>query len=113
MPSSEDATTVTRNDEAGRYEIQVGDVLAGFTEFRADAEGRLLFPHTKVDPAFGGRGLGKILVAEALHDVAERGETIIPHCPFVIRYLEQNTVDGLSVQMPEHTHPASFNEQNR
>ncbi|MGL4256428.1 MAG: GNAT family N-acetyltransferase, partial [Microbacterium sp.] len=57
MPASTDEITVVRNDEDRRYEIHVGDVLAGFTTFRPDKEGRLRFPHTEVDPAFRGRGL--------------------------------------------------------
>jgi uncharacterized protein len=89
--------TVVRNDEKRRYEIHLGDTVAGFTDFRPDAHGRLIFPHTEIDPAFGGRGLGSRLVAEALVDVAARGETVVPVCPFVVRYLHAHTVDGLDV----------------
>ncbi|HET6301617.1 GNAT family N-acetyltransferase [Microbacterium sp.] len=97
MPTSTDELTVTRNDEAGRYEIHVGDVLAGFTRFEPTPNGELIFPHTEIDPAFSGRGLGKTLVSEALADVARRGERIIPLCPFVRRYLRENDVEGLDV----------------
>ena len=45
-----DATRVERNDGESRYEIWVGDVLGGFTEFEPDSHGRLVFPHTEVDP---------------------------------------------------------------
>ena len=92
--------TVTRNDEAGRYEIHVGDVLGGYTLFEPDEHGRLVFPHTVVDPAFKGRGLGSVLVREALTDAAARGETIVPLCPFVTRYLRENEVPGLAVDWP-------------
>jgi predicted GNAT family acetyltransferase len=91
---------VERNDDAGRYEIRVGDVLGGFTEFTIDSRGRLVFPHTEIDPAFSGRGLGGILVREALADVASRGETIVPRCPFVVRYLTGREVAGLTVDWP-------------
>lgn len=89
--------TVSRNDEAGRYEIQTGDTVAGFTEFLVDRKGRLVFPHTSIDPAFAGQGLGSILVSRALADVAARGETVVPVCPFVVKYLRSHTVDGLDV----------------
>ena len=92
-----DEITVTRNDEAGRYEIQVDDTVAGFTEFRIDREGRLVFPHTSIDPAFAGQGLGSILVSRALADVASRGETVVPVCPFVVKYLRSHAVEGLDV----------------
>jgi len=94
---TEPAPTVTRNDAKGRYEILLGDTVAGFTLFRPDEKGRLVFPHTEIDPAFGGRGLGGILVSEALADVAARGQTIVPECPFVVKYLRSHEVPGLDV----------------
>ncbi|MCW3492821.1 GNAT family N-acetyltransferase [Microbacterium sp. SSM24] len=105
MPASTDETTVARNDEERRYEIHVGDVLAGFTTFRPDAQGRLRFPHTEVDPAFRGRGLAQTVVAEAMADAARRGETVIPHCPVVAKYLREHEVPGLTVEWPAHAHP--------
>ncbi|HEX5857540.1 MAG TPA: hypothetical protein VFY91_05465, partial [Microbacterium sp.] len=50
--------TVTRNDEAGRYEILVEGAVAGYTEIEADGKGRVIFPHTEIDPAYKGMGLG-------------------------------------------------------
>lgn len=90
-------TTVVRNDEKRRYEILQGETVAGFTLIRSDEQGRLVFPHTEIDPAFSGRGLGSILVREALADAAARGETVVPVCPFVVRYLQTHEVDGLDV----------------
>jgi predicted GNAT family acetyltransferase len=95
-----DEITVHRNDDAGRYEVWVGDVLAGFTEFTPDARGRLRFPHTEVDPAFRGRGLAQIVVAEAMADEARRGETVVPLCPVVVKYLQEHEVPGLDVHWP-------------
>jgi len=96
----DDTLTVTRNDDAGRYEIHVGDVLGGYTEFQVKDDGRLIFPHTQIDPAFKGKGLGTTLVAEAMKDVASRGETITPLCPFVRRYVRENEVAGLTIEWP-------------
>ncbi len=92
--------TVYRDDADGRYEIRVGDVLGGYTEFRPDAHGRLVFPHTEVDPAFRGRGLAGVLIERAMADVAARGETVVPRCPFVRKYLRENDVPGLTVDWP-------------
>ncbi|HWT33420.1 MAG TPA: GNAT family N-acetyltransferase [Microbacterium sp.] len=86
---------------AHRYEIRVGGRLAGFTMFHADEQGRLVFPHTVIDPAFGGRGLGRALVARAMADVASRGETVVPLCPFVAKYLHLTEVPGLTVDWPQ------------
>ena len=91
--------TVRRNDAAGRYEILVGDEVAGYTEFKA-RDGVFIFPHTEIDPAFGGRGLGSTLVADAMADAAARGETVVPVCPFVAKYLRTHDVPGLTVSWP-------------
>lgn len=91
---------VRRNDDDGRYEVWVGDVLAGFTEFTPDARGRLRFPHTEVDPAFRGRGLAQTVVAEAMADEARRGETVVPLCPVVVKYLQEHEVPSLDVHWP-------------
>jgi len=99
-PATDAEPRVERNDDEGRYEIWLGDVLGGFTEFTPDSRGRLVFPHTIVDPAFKGQGLGGVLVGRALADVASRGETIVPRCPFVVRYLRGHEVSGLLVDWP-------------
>ena len=98
--TTSDAVTVTRNDDAGRYEVLVGGELGGFLEFAPAGEVTDL-PHTEVDPAFKGQGLGSKLAAGALADLAERGDTVVPSCPFVAHYLRENEVDGLKVEWPE------------
>lgn len=100
MTDTDATPTVHRDDADNRYEIRYGDVLAGFTEFATDRRGRLTFPHTEVDPAFKGRGLATILVAGAMADAAARGETVVPYCPFVARYLREHEVEGLVVDWP-------------
>lgn len=101
QPATDTDPRVHRNDDAGRYEIWVGEVLGGFTEFFVDAHGRSVFPHTVIDPAFSGQGLGSILVGRALADVAGRGETVVPRCPFVVRYLRGHDVPGLAIDWPD------------
>jgi predicted GNAT family acetyltransferase len=97
---------VERNDEDGRYEIRIGDVLGGFAEFEPDDSGRLVFLHTEIDPTLEGRGLGGLLVGEAMADVARRGETVVPSCPFVVRFLRDREVPGLQVEWPKRSEPA-------
>lgn len=94
---TDETPTVIRDDEQDRYDLHVGDVTAGFAAFRRDDEGRLVFDHTEVDKAFGGRGLGKALAADALADVARRGETVVPECPFIVKFLRENEVSGLKI----------------
>ncbi|MCS3843464.1 GNAT family N-acetyltransferase [Microbacterium sp. AK031] len=95
-----DDTTVTRNDEASRYEIRVGDTLAGFAKFD-QRPGEIRFIHTEVDPAFQGKGLASILAADALADAAASGDTIVPYCPYIAKYLKTHEVDGAEIRWPQ------------
>lgn len=94
---TENTAIVTRNDDKDRYDITVDGTTAGCAHFRVDDRGRYVFDATKVDPAFGGRGLGTMLVSEALGDVARRGDVVVPECPFVVKFLKENEVAGLVV----------------
>ncbi|WP_345752248.1 GNAT family N-acetyltransferase [Microbacterium rhizophilus] len=99
--------TVTRNDEAGRYELHFSDdthdrTLAGHTSFE-QGTGRIRFTGTEIDPAFRGKGLGETLASEALADAAQRGDTIVPLCPFIAAYLQKNEVAGAVVEWPGGT----------
>lgn len=97
------AVTVTLEQERRAYAITLdtGEV-AGRTFFTpatgeaaegADSAEQWIFFHTEVDESFGGRGLGGILVGQAMADVAERGVTVVPLCPFVKGWLEKNEED--------------------
>lgn len=94
---TDETITVTRDDVNDRYDLTVGDAAAGYAAFRRDDEGRLVFDHTVVEKEFGGRGLGKTLARDALADVARRSETVVPECPFIVKFLRENEVPGLQV----------------
>ncbi|KDA05445.1 acetyltransferase [Microbacterium sp. CH12i] len=95
-----DDITVTRNDEASRYEIHFDETLAGFAQFER-RPGEILFTHTEVDPAFQGKGLAAVLAADALADAAASGDTIVPYCPYIARYLKRNELAGAKVRWPQ------------
>ncbi len=93
-----------RNDDQNRYEIFTFDgsgreTLAGFAEFMR-RPGKIRFVHTEVDPAFKGQGLANTLAAEALADAVDRGETIVPLCPFIAKYLSTHDVAGADIDWP-------------
>lgn len=74
---------VQNNPEQNRYEIRLGDQLAGFAEYMLN-DGLITFTHTEIDPSFEGKGLGSQLVRFALDDVRSTGERkVLPLCPFV------------------------------
>ena len=84
--------TVSLNESTQAYEVTVADgTVAGSAFFLPgpDAETERIFHHTVVDEQFGGRGLSKILVAEALEDSRERGVTVVPVCPLFVKKLQE------------------------
>ena len=92
--------TVTRNDEASRYEIRLGDTLAGFADFER-RPGEIRFTHTEVDPAFQGRDLASTLATEGLADAVTSGDTIVPYCPYIAAYLKKHDVEGAQIRWPQ------------
>jgi uncharacterized protein len=52
--------------------------------------GRAYFVHTEVEPGHEGAGVGSTLVRGALDAQRERGELVVPLCPFVRGYLERH-----------------------
>ena len=92
--------TVSLNESTQAYEVTVADgTVAGSAFFLPgpDAETERIFHHTVVDEQFGGRGLSKFLVAEALDDSRERGVTVVPVCPLFVKKL-QETGDDYAAQ---------------
>lgn len=95
-----DETAVTRNDEESRYEIHLGETLAGFARFRL-RDDEIQFVHTEIDPAFQGKGLASILAADALSDAVASGATLVPYCPYIARYLKTHEITGANIRWPE------------
>jgi predicted GNAT family acetyltransferase len=81
--------TVADNPSALRYEIRVGDDLAGFAAYTRLRD-VITFTHTEIDPAFEGQGLGSTLARAALDDVRAKGLRVVPRCPFIRAYIERH-----------------------
>lgn len=82
-------TTVQDAPERSRFEIEVDGELAGFVDYRRDGNEYAL-PHTRIYPQFEGHGLGGELVRGALVEIAQRGGTVLPYCPFVPKVIRDN-----------------------
>jgi uncharacterized protein len=80
-------TTVTA--EAGRFTIAVEGKTVGLIDF-VDRDGRRIFPHTEIQPAYEGRGLASILVAAALQATRDTGLRIVPSCSMVSGYIAKH-----------------------
>lgn len=82
-------TQVRDNAELSRYEILVGDEVAGFTEYAMHGR-QIDLIHTEVDEKFSGRGLASTLIEHLLDDVRRRGLEAMPYCPFVRKFLAKH-----------------------
>jgi predicted GNAT family acetyltransferase len=82
--------TVTDNADKSRFEahLENGELAGVLTYFRRD--GVAVYPHTKVDGRFEGRGIGGELARAALDDARGRELKVDPACPFVADYVERN-----------------------
>lgn len=80
--------------EQQRYEIRDdeadGDGLAGFAEYRLPDDVHVDFVHTEVDDAYAGQGLAGHVVEFALEDVRAQGKRIVPHCPYVAKWIKKH-----------------------
>ena len=83
------ATTVQDNPDGSRFEITIDGELAGFVDYRRDGDEYAL-PHTKVFSQFEGRGVGGQLISGALTEIAARGGSVLPYCPFVPKVIRDN-----------------------
>ena len=76
---------VTHNQEAHRFEIKVDGHLA-VLDYMLKGE-IIIFTHTAVPPAIGGRGLGSKLVTAGLDYAREKGLKVRSLCWFVSKYI--------------------------
>jgi predicted GNAT family acetyltransferase len=75
--------TVTRNDDARRYEAFIDDERVGFAEYQLTDQ-LVVFTHTEVEERCEGMGVGSTLAREALDDVRRDGSRkVLPLCPFI------------------------------
>jgi predicted GNAT family acetyltransferase len=75
--------------ESDRFTISVDGREVGVADF-IDRDGRRVFPHTEVNPAYQGRGLATILVREALTSTRGTGLRVVPQCWMVAEFIDKN-----------------------
>ncbi|HEV2634110.1 MAG TPA: GNAT family N-acetyltransferase [Actinocrinis sp.] len=79
--------TVTDAENSNRFEAHTSDgTLAGFLEY-IRSDDLVIYPHTQVEPAFEGQGVGGALARVALDDARARGVKVRASCPFVAGWL--------------------------
>ncbi|GAA0323117.1 GNAT family N-acetyltransferase [Psychrobacter aestuarii] len=79
---------ITHNLNKHRFETEVDGTLA-YISYQIQGE-RLVYDHTIVPDAIGGRGIGSALVAHALDYARSENKKVVPQCPFVASYIEKH-----------------------
>lgn len=91
-----DARETIRLDETrpiGAYTVHLADgTLAGSAYFvdASGPDGERIFFHTEVEQEFSGRGLGGLLVREALADSIRKNLTVVPVCPLFAAHIKEH-----------------------
>ena len=77
----------------GRFVIYDDDVFAGEMTYTRRNDGNIVIDHTGVESAFGGKGYGGLLLAEAVGYARREGIKIVPVCSFVAaRFAKDPTI---------------------
>jgi predicted GNAT family acetyltransferase len=84
---------IRHDEEHSRFDLFVDGRAAGVLEYQLDGTVATMF-HTEVFGEFGGRGLGTVLVREALGVARSRGWSIVPACWFVRDYIRAHEADA-------------------
>jgi len=82
-------TQVRKDEGRSRYELLLDGEVVGVADYR-DTGDALVFPHTEIDVAHRGKGLGEILVRAAMDDVKAIDRAVVPTCWFVREFLDAN-----------------------
>jgi uncharacterized protein len=80
---------ITDAGESHRFEAHIDGKPAGFAEY-IRTPSLVVYPHTEVDPAFEGKGVGGALARAALDDARERGLAVLATCPFISGWMRRH-----------------------
>jgi chromate reductase, NAD(P)H dehydrogenase (quinone) len=81
--------TVVDNGASGRFELMLGDTVAGFADYRV--RGSVVeLPHTETDPAFRGQGVAAVLIRSILDTIAANGQLVLPTCSYVATFIAEH-----------------------
>lgn len=80
---------VIDNAGAQRYELWLGDDLAGWIDYRT-AGSAVALTHAEIREELRGQGLAETMTREALADLRRRDLQAQPVCPFVVAYARRH-----------------------
>lgn len=80
---------VVDNEQDRRYELWLGERLAGFVTY-SRSDGVVSLNHAEVEPELRNQGHGETLVRETIALVRREGAKVRPLCPFVVAYVRRH-----------------------
>ena len=80
---------VQDNPGQRRFEILVDGTQAGLASYRV-RDGVVIVTHSEIDPAYRGQGLANELARQTLDTIRDRGEQVVPACPFFAKYVSEH-----------------------
>lgn len=86
--ASEQSIDISHNEQAKRFETTL-DGQTGYISYQQRGD-TLVYDHTIVPQALGGRGVGSALVKHALDYAREHDKKVVPQCSFVASYIDKH-----------------------
>ena len=80
---------IIHNEQNNRFETTI-DGQTGYISYQNQGNA-LIYDHTIVPQALGGRGVGSALVKHALNYARENDKKVIPQCSFVASYINKHS----------------------
>lgn len=80
--------TIIHNEQAQRFELQKDGQIA-YLSYQQQGD-KLVYDHTIVPDAIGGRGIAGELTKHALDYAREQGKKVVPACSYVASYLQKH-----------------------
>lgn len=87
----------SNNESSKRYELLVEGRIA-YAEYIKTSKGVVYITKTLVPIELEGKGVASKLVNLVLEDIKKNGQTVVPQCPFVKRYIALNPEWGSLVE---------------
>ncbi|WP_350561964.1 GNAT family N-acetyltransferase [Psychrobacter sp. CAL346-MNA-CIBAN-0220] len=87
-PDSQQDLDINHNEQANRFETTL-DGQTGYISYQERGD-TLVYDHTIVPQALGGRGVGSALVKHALDYARKYDKKVVPQCSFVSSYINKH-----------------------
>ena len=80
--------SIHHNEQSQRFETTV-DCTTAYLSYQVQGD-KLVYDHTIVPDAIGGRGIAAALTKHALDYAREQGKKVVPACSYVASYLQKH-----------------------